>query len=182
MLEIVMAPDVSLDVPMHLLYHLRQSDGDWSVERLCAHWELPVMVVQMLGHGAKSLPPSLRLSANLLRNQGLGGTAGFVAGLRRVGGRGKACVRTFLDAAVSGDQVTARRAVSDNAAISLGEDSPVGIGELADRLRGGRWTKLIPAGETVSASVTTPSGRGIIFCEIRSAAEGISRVRYFAGG
>ena len=59
MLEIVMAPAVSLDVPMHLRYHLRESDADWSIERLCAHWELPLMVVQMLRHGAKSL----RLSA-----------------------------------------------------------------------------------------------------------------------
>jgi hypothetical protein len=55
-----MAPAVSLDVPMHLRYHLRESDCDWSIERLCAHWELPLMVVQMLRHGGKSLPPSLR--------------------------------------------------------------------------------------------------------------------------
>jgi hypothetical protein len=48
MLEIVMAPAVSLDVPMHLRYQLRESDRDWSIERLCAHWELPLMVVQML--------------------------------------------------------------------------------------------------------------------------------------
>ena len=56
MLEIVMAPGVTLNVPMHLRYDLRASDGDWAVERLRAHWELPAMVAQMLRQGAKSLP------------------------------------------------------------------------------------------------------------------------------
>ena len=62
MLEIVMAADVTLNVPMHLRYDLRESDGDWRVERLRAHWELPTMVVQMLRQGAKSLPPAIRLA------------------------------------------------------------------------------------------------------------------------
>ncbi len=182
MLEIVMAPGVALDVPMHLRYDLRETDGDWAVERLCAHWELPVMVVQMLRHGAKSLPPSFRLVANLIRNQGLGGTAGFLAGFRRVGKRKRRCVETLLDAAVAGDQVTVRRVMRRGAAVSLGEDTPVAIGELVDRLRGGRWSKLITAGETVSASVATPSGRGVLLCESNSAAGGINRIRYFGSG
>ncbi len=45
------------------------------------------MVVQTLRHGAKSLPVCLRLGAELIRNQGLSGTAGFVAGFRRPGRR-----------------------------------------------------------------------------------------------
>ena len=137
------------------------------------------MVVQMLRQGAKSLPVSLRLAAELIRNQGLGGTAGFLAGFRRPGRRRRRRVEAFLDAAVAGDQLAARRAVRDGAAVSLGEDTPVAVGELVDRLRGGRWTKVIAAGDTVSASVNTPSGRGVVFCEIDSAASGITRVRYF---
>ena len=54
MLEIVMAAGVTLDVPMHLRYDLRESEGDWAIERLRAHWELPTMVAQMLRHGAKA--------------------------------------------------------------------------------------------------------------------------------
>ena len=61
-LEVIMAPDVTLSVPTHLRYDLRESDGEWAIERLCAHWELPVMVAQMLRHGGKSLPPSIRLA------------------------------------------------------------------------------------------------------------------------
>jgi hypothetical protein len=183
MLEIVMAPDVSLDVPMHIRYDLREVDGgDWAVERLCAHWELPIMVVQMLRHGGKALPPSLRLAANLLRNQGLAGTAGFAAGFGRPGKRDKRCVRTFLDAAVAGDDMGARRAAGHGAAVRLGEDSPIAMGELVGMLRGGRWSKLIAAGDTVSASVTSPTGRGVVFCETNGTAGGLSRIRFFGSG
>lgn len=178
-LEIVMAAGVIVDVPMHLRYDLKAFDGDWSVERLRAHWELPTTAVQMLRRGAKSLPVSLRMGRALLRNQGLGGTAGFVAGVRRPGRRAKRCVETFLDAATAGDEMTARRAISHGAAVSLGEETPLAVGELVDRLRGGRWTKVIAAGDTVSASVHTPAGRGVVFCEIRSASAGITRVRFF---
>ena len=179
-LEIVMAAGVTLNVPMHLRYDLRASDGDWEVERLRAHWELSTMVAQMLRHGAKSLPVSLRLGGVLLRNQGLGGTAGFVSALRRPGRPEKRCVTTFLEAAVAGDEMAARRAMSRRAAVSLGEVDPISVGEFIDSVRNGRWFKMIAAGDTVSASVSTPAGRGVIFCETDRAAGGIRRIRYFA--
>ena len=75
--------------------------------------------------------------------------------------------------------MAAWRATNDGAAVSIGEDSPAAMIELVDRLRGGRWSKLIAAGDTVSASVTTPTGRGVIFFEIDDVAGGISRIRYF---
>jgi hypothetical protein len=179
MLEIVMAAGVTLNVPMHLRYDLRPFDGDWQIERLRAHWELPTMVVQMLREGAKSLPVSLRLGGELLRNQGLGGTAGFASGFRRPGRRQKRCVEAFLDAAVAGDEMTVRRALSRGAAVSFGEKEPIAAGEFVDSVRGGRWFKMIAAGDTVSVSVSTPSGRGVVFCEIVDATTGITRVRHF---
>jgi Nuclear transport factor 2 (NTF2) domain len=177
-LEIVMAPDVRLDVPMHLRYDVRESNGDWAVERLRAHWELPAMMVPMLRHGAVSLPPSLRLVRELLRNQGLTGSLGYLRGLRRPGPRARRCVEKFLDAAVAGDQVTARRLLGDGA-ITHGEESPITVGQFAEQVRGGRWSKMIATGDTVSASVSTPSGRGVLFCEIPRATAGITRVQYF---
>ena len=178
-LEIVMAPEVRLDVPMHLRYDLRESDADWMVERLRAHWELPTMLVPMLRHGVKSLPPSMRLVGELLRNQGLGGSVGYLEALRRPGRRAKRCVTRFLDAAVAGDELASRRALSDGAVASLGEDTPITLGEFLDRVRGGRWFKMISTGDTVSASVDTRSGRGVVYCEMRSAARGVTRLRYF---
>jgi hypothetical protein len=178
-LEIVMAPEVALDVPMHLRYDLRESNGDWAVERLRAYWELPTMVVPMLAHGAKSVPPSLRLVRELLRNQGLGGSAGYLAALRRPGGRAKRGVATLLDAAVAGDELTARRALSDGATVTFGETTSTSVGGFVDSVRGGRWSKMIATGDTVSASVDAPAGRGVVFCVIPSAARGVTRLRYF---
>ena len=83
----------------------------------------------------------------------------------------------FLDAASAGDQMAARHALSQGAAVSLGNDTPIAAGEL---VAGGRWATSIAAGDTVSASVTTPSGRCVIFWEIPSATTGITRIRYFA--
>jgi hypothetical protein len=78
--------------------------------------------------------------------------------------------------------MAARRVLSRRAAVSLGEEHPISVGEFVDSVRDGRWFKVIAAGDTVSASVSAPAGRGVIFCETDSAAGGISRVRYFAGG
>jgi hypothetical protein len=178
-LEIVMAPGVALDVPMHLRYDLRESDGDWAVERLRAHWELPTMMNPMLRHGVKSLRPSLRLVRELLRNQGLGGSAGYLAALRRPGARVRRGVATFLDAAVAGDEMTARRALSDGATVTHGQETSTSVAEFVDSVRGGRWSKMIATGDTVSASVDAPSGHGVVFCRTPSATRGIVRVRYF---
>lgn len=177
-LEIGMASGVTLDVGMHLRYDLKQVGDDWAIRRLRAHWELPAMVAPLLRHGPKAIPPSLRLVRALLRNQGFGGTAGYLEALRRPGRRSRRCVATFLDAAVAGDQVTARRMCGDRAT-THGESDPMTVGDFTGRLRGGRWSKLIAAGDTVSASVDAPSGRGVVFCETRSGAAKIARIRYF---
>jgi hypothetical protein len=179
MLEILMAPGVALNVPMHLRYDLREFDGDWAIERLRAHWELPAMLVPMLRHGAKSLPPSLRLVRELIRNQGLDGSMGYLGALRRPGRRAKRTVASFLGAAVAGDQVNTRRALG-RAAISSGQVNPMAVGEFVDHLSGGRWTKMIATGDTISVSVHAPSGRSVVLCEVPTAAGGITRVRYFA--
>jgi hypothetical protein len=179
-LEIAMGREVTLNVPMHLRYDLRRLDGDWEIERLRAHWELPTMVAQMLRRGCKALPVSARLGAELLRNQGLGGTAGFISGFRRPSRRQKRCVEAFLDAAVTGDEVSSRRTMSGGASVSVGEQTAISVGQFVDRVRGGRWFKMIAAGDTVSASVDTPSGRGVVFCEVVRTTRSITRVRYFA--
>jgi hypothetical protein len=179
MLEIVMTAEVVLEVPMHLRYNLRASGDDWEIERLRAHWELPTMVGQMLRHGLKSVPVSLRLGAGLLRNQGIAGTVGFVTGFRRPGRRQKRSAAAFLDAITAGDEVSARRALNRRAVVTVGEQMPLSIGELIHHMRGGRWFKMIAAGDTVSASVDTPGGRGVVFCEARRGSDGIARVRYF---
>jgi hypothetical protein len=52
---------------------------------------------------------------------------------------------------------------------------------LAAEFRGATWSKLIAAGDTVAASIVTPTDRGVVFCEIDRAAGTIGRARYFGG-
>ena len=70
--------------------------------------------------------------------------------------------------------------MSSGASVSVGEQTAISVGQFVDRVRGGRWFKMIAAGDTVSASVDTPSGRGVVFCEVARTTRGITRVRYFA--
>lgn len=178
MLEITMAPGVTLNVPMHLRYDLRESNGDIGVERLRAHWTLSTMLIPMLRHGRAAIPPSLRLIRELLRNQGMAGSVGYMRALKRPGRRARQQCAAFLDAVVAGDQLAARRALGDGA-VTKGEAHSIAVGELVDQLRGGRWFKMIATGDTVSASVETSTGRGVVLCEISSATGKIARIRYF---
>ena len=114
----------------------------------------------------------------LIGNQGLDGSAGYLEGLRRPGRRARRTLEAFLHAAVTNDHVNARRALGSGA-ISRGEADSMTGGEFVERLGGGRWFKMIATGDTVSASVDTPSGRGVVFCQIDRAAGNISRVQYF---
>ncbi|MBV9092171.1 MAG: nuclear transport factor 2 family protein [Mycobacteriaceae bacterium] len=97
-LEVAMGSSVTVMIPAVLRYDLRSTDDGWRIARLRAYWELPTMIRQFLGHGAVSLPASLQLSSALLRNQGLGGTAGFLQGLPGPRRRAKRRVRELLNA------------------------------------------------------------------------------------
>src|SRR6202041_3291232 len=90
-----------------------------------------------LRNGVRSLPASLQLSAALVRNQRLVGTAGFLSGFRGPGKQGERLV----------------------------EDALAG-GLLTDELRECHWGKMIAAGNTVSAAVAASSGRGALLATV----------------
>jgi hypothetical protein len=180
-LEVAMGPGVTMFVPAFLRYDLREVNGDWQVARLRAYWELPAMILQFLRSGTGAVVPALKLSRGLLGNQGLRGTAGFMAGFRRVGARHKKLVETFLAAVARGDKSAALRTLSPGATITLAYDDPLDIAELAEQLQGATWTKVIGAGATVTAAVNTKHGRGILFAEVAWRGNAINQIRYFAG-
>jgi SnoaL-like domain len=136
-LEVAMGSGVRVLIPVFLRYDLRATENAWRIARLRAYWELPAMIGQFLRNGVRALPASLQLSAGLLRNQRLAGTAGFLSGLRGAGRQGKRLVENAL-----------------------------GQGLLADELRECDWGKMIAAGNTVAASVIASSGRGVLFTEV----------------
>ena len=146
-LEVGMESGLTMHIPAYLRYDLRPEDGQWAIAALRAYWELPKMVGQMLRQGAKAVPTSTQLAAALLRHQGIAGAAGFLTGVKNPGKRGK----KLLEQALS----TPTGAIPEQ----------------------GRLAKPIAAGDTVVASITTPTARGVLFAQIGG--NQITRVQYF---
>ncbi|BDB42320.1 hypothetical protein Mkiyose1665_48420 [Mycobacterium kiyosense] len=178
-LEVAMGTAVTMYIPAILRYDLREAHGQWQVERLRAYWELPAMMLQFLKTGPRALTPGVALAKGLLGNQGPRGTFGFMTGFRRAGARHKNLVENFLRAVGGGDTDAVLRALSPSAPITLGEHDPLDVTELIEQIRGTRWTKIIGAGSTVAASVTSDHGRGILFAEVPWRGHRINAIRYF---
>lgn len=177
-LQVAMGPAVTMRIPAYLRYDLRDVGGDWKIARLAAYWELPTMITQFRGNGARAVPSALRLTRALLRNQGLAGAVGFASGFRGTGKPGKRVMTGFLDALSAGNQVGARACLASAATITLGENTPAKFGDFSAALRGARWEKMISAGSSIAVSVRAES-RGVLFAEMGGAPRAIKRLRYF---
>jgi hypothetical protein len=137
------------------------------------------MMWQFLRPGMGAAPPGLQLFKGLLTNQGLRGTAGFMTGFRRVGRRHKKLVDGFLGSVTRGDKHAALRALSSTATITLGDGDVLDLAELVEQLDAASWTKVIGAGSTVTVSLATDHGRGILFADVAWRGNEINRIRYF---
>jgi Nuclear transport factor 2 (NTF2) domain len=178
-LEVVMGSAVTMTIPAFLRYDLREVDGEWKIAMLRAYWELPSMMLQFLRNGVSAVPATVQLSQGLIRNQRLRGTAGFAAGFRRVGSRRKELVNTFVDAVGRADKLAAQRTLSPDATMTFGDHDAADIADLVARSPGAGATKLIAAGSTVAASITSRQGRGVMFADVARRRNEIRRIRYF---
>ena len=180
-LGVVMGSAVTMTIPAFLRYDLREVNGEWKIATLRAYWELPSMMLQFLRNGPSAMPATIQLAHGLIRNQRLRGTAGFAAGFRRVGSRRKQLVDSFVNAVGSGDRLAAQRALSSNATMTSGDDDVADIADLVALCPGARAPKLIAAGSTVAASITSTQGRGVMFADVARRRNEIRRIRYFPG-
>jgi Nuclear transport factor 2 (NTF2) domain len=178
-LEVAMGSAVTMYIPAFLRYDLREVNGQWQIAQLRAYWELPAMMLQFLRTGSRALSPALQLSRGLLGNQGVRGTVGFTTGFRRVGARHKKLVAAFLGAVARQDMTAALRTLSPTATITLGDNDSLDLAELVEQLDGASWTKVISAGPTVTVSLNSGHGRGIMFADVAWRANTIDQVRYF---
>ncbi|OBC02507.1 ketosteroid isomerase family protein [Mycobacterium sp. 852002-40037_SCH5390672] len=178
-LEVTMGSAVTMYIPAFLRYDLRETNGEWKIGELRAYWELPAMMLQFLRTGSGAVGPALNLSKGLLSNQGWRGTAGFVAGFRRVGARHQRLVTTFLDAVARKDSSSAARMLASGAAITLGDRDPLDLAELVEQLEGAGATKVNSAGPTVAVSLNSGHGRAIVFADLAWGANAINRIRCF---
>ena len=177
-LEVAMGSAVTMHIPAFLRYDLREADGPWQIAELRAYWELPAMMVQFLRTGPRAVSPALQLSRGLLSNQRLRGTAGFMAGFRRAGARQRSVVEAFLRATARGD-AGAAQALSPAGPVTLGDGDRLDASGLADLLHGARATKTISAGSTVTVSLESARGRGILLADMGPRGHLIDRIRYF---
>jgi hypothetical protein len=176
-LEVRMGPSVTMTIPAYLRYDL---DGSLKIERLQAFWELPAMAWQFARNGAGAVPAGLRLAGALLRNQGLTGTAGFLAGFGGLTVRGKRHLAGLLDDACAGDQIAVKRRLGDGAEVTRGVGPALGTSEFVGLLHGGRWDGMIRAGHTVVARVRRDGRRLIVFGELETRPTRFRAVRVFA--
>lgn len=176
-LEVRMSDAVVMRIPAFLRYDV---DADAQlITRLQAYWELPAMVAQFARVGFDAAPVGLALGRSLLRNQGVSGTFGFASGFAGAGRRGRRHLTDLLRAASVGDEVSVRRAVSDTSLVTLGDDIRLGSSELAARLRGARWPKVIAAGDTVVAALERDGLRSVLIADLRRRPTALSRLRLF---
>lgn len=105
-----------------------------------------------------------------------------MTGFRRVGSKHKELVEKFLHAVTRGDRFAAARALSSTATITLGDTDPfdlIDLAELVAQLNGASWAKAIGAGPTVTVSLNSVHGRGIVFADVAWRGNAINRIRYF---
>lgn len=163
-IEITMSPAVTVRVPMHLLYELRDEGGEVKIQRLAAHWELLPMLKQLMAFGLPALTVGNRLGLRMFMNLGVGGIAGFMRGLRTIGERGKGTVRQFADVLnrkdfpamidlFGGDNVgiDAPFAANHYTPIELAQNAPFKLSV----------SKLLASGYTVSATIEVTTGSGV---------------------
>ncbi|MBW2290818.1 MAG: nuclear transport factor 2 family protein [Deltaproteobacteria bacterium] len=90
-------------VPAHLLYEMKEEDGEVRIARLAAHWELPRLSVQAMRGGVNGMRTLVEMGARMLRVQGVSGAVGYTRFMRGVFGRGRRAVEGVAEAIRKGD-------------------------------------------------------------------------------
>jgi hypothetical protein len=183
-IETVMSTGVKLHVPMHLRYDLVDEAGQLKIQRLYAHWELLPMILQLLGTGPKGWWTAIKLGPQLILNQGIGGVIGFMRGFLGVGRRGKRVAGMFLAALHEGDSAAAQSQLEAEATLHWPFGKPQTLARFLSNARGLEWSKVIAAGNCVTATVKWRNGnvesRGVMLLEFRASRDRIAAVQLFA--
>ncbi|MEW1740985.1 nuclear transport factor 2 family protein [Nocardia beijingensis] len=174
-----MSTGATVFVPMHLRYRLVELDGVWKIAHLAAHWELAGMIRQLLRTGLPGIAAALRLGPQLVVNQGVGGALGMLQALGGVGRRGKRATTRLFAAAASTDLSRVRELLGQRVDIELPAGTPVSVEEFTNRARNMRWSKVIAAGRTVTASVRLGAVSGVAVVEFATGGDGIASLRFY---
>ncbi|MGH8453815.1 MAG: nuclear transport factor 2 family protein [Nevskiales bacterium] len=178
-IQTTMSTGVTLSVPMHLRYDLAEEGGVLKIRRLYAHWELPFMISQLLKTGLKGIWTSIKLGPQLIANQGFGGMLGFMRGFLGNGRAGKRTAEAFLGAISRGDAATAGNCLANSCYLEMPAHNQASLEELATRLRGLQWRKVLAAGNCVTVSMQGQGLRGIALFHFDQGPRQISGLQIF---
>ncbi|MCH9700874.1 MAG: nuclear transport factor 2 family protein [Actinomycetia bacterium] len=179
LLEIQMAPNLTMRVPTFIRYDVRADGDDLRIAGLSAYWELPAMIGQFVRGGLGAVPAGIALGRTMINNQGLSGGLGFLGGFRGLGTGGRGLFARFLDESCGGDEVGVRRLAAD-ISITRGDSEPLTTSDLVKHLSGGTWHKLIRSGRAVAARVDNGGRPSVLIGELAADRAAISRIRLFA--
>jgi hypothetical protein len=171
---------VTMHIPAILRYDVQSHGGELRIAALRAYWELPAMAVQFARCGVAAVPAGLRLTATLLRNQGLVGAAGFMAGIPGVGTRGKRLVSDLLADTAAGDEVAVKRRLGSTPRVTAGDDAVLPQSELVGLLAGTRVRTLLAAGRSVAARLSGGGRDLVLIAEFGTHPTALRRLRVFA--
>ncbi|MBF6202555.1 MULTISPECIES: nuclear transport factor 2 family protein [Nocardia] len=174
-----MSTGATVLVPMHLRYRLVEEDGAWKIAHLAAHWELASMIWQLLRTGVPGFAAALKLGPQLIANQGVGGMLGMLQALGGVGRGGKRTTTELLAAAAGTDLSRVRELLGHRADIELPAGTAVSVEEFTNRARSMRWSKVIAAGRTVTASVRLGAVHGVAVVELATGGDSIAALRFY---
>lgn len=173
-IEITMAPQVVVRVPMHLLYELTIEDDELKIFRLAAHWELWPMLQQQMTAGWRSLKVGNAAAVRMVRQQGIAGMAGFMRALRSVGAAGKVQAERFAQYFNTGDtEALASLFAAPDILIAFPyAGRQISVTDCAREGGELSFGKLLAAGNVVSATVVyNRSGKhihGVMFFELET--------------
>ncbi len=154
-IEITMAPQVVVRVPVHLLYELVVEEDALKIFRLAAHWEFWPMLKQQAAAGWPFVKVGNASALRLLRYMGVTGMVGYMRALSSVGTPGKEQVSRFAHCFNTADVAALERLfASPDIEIAFPHAGPR-LSIAACARQGGelRFCKVLAAGNVVSATV-----------------------------
>lgn len=154
-IEIAMSDQVTVHVPVHLLYELCEEEGELRILRLAAHWELWPMLKQQMASGLPFLRVGGASAYRMLRHLGVRGMLGFVRALGSVGDQGKLQLQHFASHLASRNSQALQNLFARpdcEVAFPCGAP-PKAIAECAAMGGEMHLDKVLAAGNTVSATV-----------------------------
>lgn len=154
-IEITMAPQVVVRVPVHLLYELTVEDGALKIFRLAAHWELWPMLQQQAASGWRFVKVGSASAARLVLHMGIAGMVGYMRALTSVGAPGKEQIARFAKYFNTAEVAALERLFArHDINIAFPHAGPrLSITECARQGGEMRFSKVLAAGNVVSATV-----------------------------